>query len=72
MTEAIFHDVLTGFNKNMILQKRNILSFIDNCSAHSHNLDFSNIKIAFLPMDARVIKCLKGAYIVKLARKLVH
>ena len=80
MTADIFHKFLKNLNIEMIKQKRKILLFVDNCSAHPDNMVFSNVKIEFLPpnstsrlkpMDAGVIKCLKGAYRLKLAYKLV-
>jgi hypothetical protein len=80
MTTDIFLDVFTKWNNEMARQNRKILMFIDNCPSHpQQGLNFSNMKVVFLspnstsvtqPMDAGVIKCLKGYYRVSLARKL--
>ena len=80
MNGEVSIDYLQKINIELIKQKRSILLFVDNCSAHP-NLSFSNIKILFLPpnttsvlqpMDAGIIKWFKGSYRVKLARKLIR
>ena len=80
MNGEIFFDYLQKLNVEFIKQKRSILLFIDNCTAHPQNLSLSNIKILFFPpnttsvlqpIDAGIIKCFKGGYRVKLARKLI-
>ena len=80
MNGEIFFDYLQKLNVEFIKRKRSIFLFIDDCTAHPQNLSLSNIKILFLPsnttsvlqpMDAGIIKCFKGGYRVKLARKLI-
>ena len=79
MTGKTFTKFIESLDKKMTIKKRYILIFGDNCSSHLQNLAFSNVKILFLPsnttsktqpMDAGVIKCLKGHYRVKLAKKV--
>lgn len=76
MTRAIFEEHLEQWNRSLRCQNRQILLLLDNCSAHPQGLQFSHIKIQFLPpnttseiqpMDMGVIKTLKGHY-----RKLVN
>jgi hypothetical protein len=52
-------------------KKRKILLLVDNCPAHPHIQDLSNIKLVFLPpnatsvlqpMDIGIIKRFKGYY----------
>jgi hypothetical protein len=71
MTSETFTSILSKFNKKLIKEERKVLLFLDNCSCHSENLSFSNIKIVFLPKnstsvlqpcDAGIIKCIKGQY----------
>ena len=68
MNRNIFADFVSKLNQKMLQEKRHILLFIDNCSAHPTTLSYSNVKILFLlanttsvthPMGAGVIKCLK-------------
>lgn len=70
MDTDIFKRTLLSINEEMKREDRNILLFIDNCTAHPH-LKFSNIKLMFLPtnstsvlqpMDQGVIKCFKSHY----------
>ena len=49
MTADIFTRVIEKLNKKMISRKRFIILFVDNCTAHPANLNFSNVKILFLP-----------------------
>ena len=44
MKIILFKEQLERLNAHMKLQKRNILLFVDNCSAH-----LSNVKLVFLP-----------------------
>ena len=81
MTGEIFLDIVNKLNKQMVIQNRFIILFVDNCKAHpAIGYCFSNVKICFLPknstsllqpMDAGVIKCFKGNYRVKLCRKII-
>ena len=71
MTGEIFTQIMEKWNRALVIKGRFIILFIDNCKAHPDQkmINFSNIKIYFLPpnstsvtqpMDAGVIKCLKG------------
>ena len=71
MTGEIFSQIMEKWNSAFVLKDRFILLFIDNCKAHpaQQMFNFSNIKVFFLPpnstsvthpMDAGVVKCLKG------------
>jgi hypothetical protein len=80
MTSETFTNILSKFNKKLIKEERKVLLFLDNCSCHSENLIFSNIKIIFLPKnstsvlqpcDAGIIKCIKGQYRTQLVKHLI-
>ena len=43
-----FSGILTEFNKAMLYQKRHVLLFLDNCSAHV-DLNLTNVKVQFFP-----------------------
>lgn len=49
MTTDLFYEFITKFNKFNLDNKRFAILFVDNCSAHPENLNFSNVKIHFLP-----------------------
>ena len=79
MTGEIWISIWTQVNNKLIKENRNIILFVDNCSAHPI-LSFSNIKIIFLPpnttsklqpMDAGIIKVFNGLYRVKMAKKFI-
>ena len=70
MTEEIFTAYLLARNAELKRQGRKILLFVDNCRAHT-DIKLSNIVLQFLPanttatlqpMDAGVIKNIKGLY----------
>jgi len=80
MTEEIFTKILSYFNDKMVMQKRNVLFFVDNCPSHPQKLKFSNVKLVFLPKnttarlqpcDAGVISWVKRNYRSKIVRKLL-
>ena len=79
MNASIFKEFLTKLNNRLEREDRSIILFIDNCAAHP-KLQFSQIKLVFFPpnttsrlqpMDAGIIKCLKGYYRNKVIRKLI-
>ena len=79
MTNKLFEEYLKIFNQKMKKEKRQILMFIDKCPAH-HFVEFSNIKMKFLPenttsilqpMDQGVIKCFKSYYRKRIVKKLI-
>lgn len=51
MTSSIFTEWVTQLNKQMKQKKRKILLFIDNCPAHPKDLQFSNVKVQYLPAN---------------------
>lgn len=71
MTRAIFTDWLRTLDRKFAAQNRNVLLFVDNCSAHCDISGLKAIRLAFLPknttavlqpMDLGVIKNLKTLY----------
>lgn len=79
MTANIFRNTLTELNQRMIKENRNILLFIDNCSAHP-KLSFTNIKLLFFPpnttsvlqpMDQGVIRSFKSFYRRGVSKRLI-
>lgn len=79
MTAAFFSEWLKKFNNKILQQNRNIILFVDNCTAHPM-IKLSNIKLVFLPtntssvlqpMDAGIIKALKGYYRTKIIRRIL-
>ncbi|XP_076330510.1 uncharacterized protein LOC143236122 [Tachypleus tridentatus] len=79
MTIPIFTEWAKKFNNNMKLQKRNVLLFIDNCTAHVA-IPLSNVKIVLLPpnatsklqpCDAGVIQTVKLLYRKTFLRQLL-
>jgi hypothetical protein len=52
MRSDIFKEILIKFNRKLIKENRNVLLFLDNCGAHPKDLNFSNIKIQFLPKNS--------------------
>ena len=55
MTAAIFTEWLSGWNDELVASGREVLLFIDNCSAHPSNCNFSNINLQFLPPNTTSI-----------------
>nr|XP_024218269.1 tigger transposable element-derived protein 6-like [Halyomorpha halys] len=81
MTRDIFTDWLRSIDIHMRLNKRKILLFIDNCSAHTHLPQFENIKIIFLPpnttsrlqpMDQGIIKNFKQLYRTEVVKLILQ
>lgn len=71
MTTSIFEKVLSNLDLKFRKQKRTILLFIDNCTAHPVDTKLTNIKVIFFPanmtsvlqpMDQGVIKTFKHYY----------
>lgn len=70
MTAEVFEKYLKELNVQMQSEKRKILLFLDNASSHP-NLQFSNVKLVFLPpcttsklqpLDAGIIANFKVHY----------
>lgn len=80
MTAEIFEDWLRKLDKTFRKQNRNILLFIDNCTAHKSIPLMDSVKVIFLPpnmtsvvqpMDQGIIKNLKHFYRCLLVRNLL-
>ena len=80
MTGAIFTNYLEKLNARMRREKRKILMVLDNCPAHPSSLNFSNIKLAFLPpkctshtqpLDLGIIAAMKVQYRQLLVQRVV-
>ena len=72
MTSELFREWLEHLNSKMSAQERNILMFVDNCSAHP-DVQLSNVKLVFLPpntsrlqpCDADIIANLKTLWLLR-------
>ena len=71
MTALLFTEWANQLNNKFRLTGRKVLLLMDNCSAHPHDLQLSNIKFLLLPpnttsrsqpMDAGVIANFKQLY----------
>jgi hypothetical protein len=49
MTSSLFSVWLLNFDWKIKLENQKVILFIDNCTAHNHNSEFSSIKVHFLP-----------------------
>ena len=49
MTRTIFEKFLQNLDRKMRLQKRKIILFLDQCTAHTQHLKFENVRVEFLP-----------------------
>lgn len=81
MSGVLFEEWLNSVNAKMKTQKRKVLLFLDNCSAHPMNLKFTNLTLCPLPanttsvlqpMDQGIIKCFKCFYRKRLIRHIVY
>lgn len=80
MTADIFKGWLIKIEKKMIKEKRKILLFIDNCTAHHIIPQLKAVKVYFFPpnttsklqpLDQGIIKNFKSAYRKEVVRKLI-
>ena len=80
MTGDFFTEWVKGINSLMKRQKRKILLFLDNATSHSHDLEFSNVKLKFLPanttsvlqpLDQGIIWAFKARYRKKFLKHLI-
>lgn len=80
MTAEIFKGWLIKVDKKMTKEKRKILLFIDNCTAHNIIPPLKAIKVKFLPpnttsklqpLDQGIIKNFKSFYRKEVVRKLI-
>jgi hypothetical protein len=81
MTGDIFSSYLKKMDRQMRDKNRKIALILDNCSAHPHIGDLTNISLYFLPpnttsmiqpMDAGIIKNLKHYYRQDLVKKKIR
>ena len=81
MTSSIFSDFLKKWNRRLGIQKRKVLLFMDNCTAHKVNMRLANIDIKFLPanttsviqpMDQGIIASFKVQYRRRMVQSLIH
>ncbi|CAG5026229.1 unnamed protein product [Parnassius apollo] len=80
MTCTIFSDWLKNLNQEMKAQKRKILMFVDNCTAHNNMPELSHIKLVYLPanttsklqpMDQGIINNFKIYYRKEVVRHVI-
>lgn len=81
MTPTIFSNWLCEWDKELQAKSRSILLLIDNCAAHSKNVELKNITLQFLlpnttsfiqPLDMGIIKNLKVRYRMKLVNFILE
>lgn len=80
MTANLFECWLKNLNKKMKTEKRKIVLFIDNCTAHSTIPKMENVKIEFLPpnttsklqpLDQGIIQSFKVKYRHHMVKKML-
>ncbi len=80
MTAEFFSGWLKSFDKAMEKQKRKVILFLDNCTAHSPDVSLKCIRIQFLPpnttsklqpMDRGIIKNVKHKYRREVVRRYI-
>lgn len=80
MTCDIFSQWLKTLDKQMRKRQKQILMFIDNCTAHGDIPDMTNIKIKYLPpnttsklepLDQGIIQCFKMHYRKEVVRQFL-
>ncbi|CAG4935600.1 unnamed protein product [Colias eurytheme] len=78
MTSAIFKNWLINIDKKMAKEKRKILLFLDNCTAHNDIPQMKAVKIHYLPatsklqpMDQGIIKNFKSLYRKEVVRNML-
>ena len=81
MNGDLFSKYMEAWNEKMKERGRNILVFLDNCSAHPADKKFSNIRLSFLPanttshlqpMDQGVIRSFKSHYRRRLIQYIIR
>ncbi|XP_064410227.1 tigger transposable element-derived protein 4-like [Latimeria chalumnae] len=80
MTSSFFQEWLKNWERELRLQNRHVCLLIDNCLAHSVNVNLSHVVLKFLPpnttlvmqpMDMGVIKNFKGHYRTHLNARII-
>ena len=69
MTSKLFTSWLADFNRQMRLQSRHVLLFLDNAPSHPKDQTYSNVKLQ--PLDQGIIKCMKSHHRKHLLRKVI-
>lgn len=81
MTGVIFSSWIRTLDKQMAKQKRKVCMVVDNCAAHPHVSDLTNVELIFLPpnttaksqpCDQGVIHSLKSHYRRQVLEKIIH
>lgn len=81
MDREIWSEFLRGFNRKMGMERRKVLLFVDNCSAHKTDIQLKNVSIKFLPanttsviqpMDQGVIQSFKNHYRCRLVQTVIN
>ena len=80
MTANLFETWIRSLDRQFCRQKRQVILFLDNCTAHPPIDGLTNIRLAFLPpnttaklqpLDQGIIRSLKALYRKKLLAKLI-
>lgn len=81
MTTCVFEDWLHALDAKMGARNRNILLFVDQCSAHPKHMSLRNVKVVFFPanctsvlqpLDLGIIQALKMSYKKMLLQKMLR
>ncbi|XP_064414294.1 tigger transposable element-derived protein 4-like [Latimeria chalumnae] len=73
MTSSLFQEWLKNWERELHLQNRHVCLLIDNCLAHSVNVNLSHIVLKFLPpnMTWMSFKNFKGHYRARLNARII-
>ena len=82
MVSEIFKEWIVAFARKMILKKRKVVLFVDNCPSHPHSIQekLKNVKLIFFPLNATsklqpldpgIIKNVKMLYQNQIIRKMI-
>jgi len=80
MNSHLYEEWLSGVNKQMRCQKRNILIFVDNAPSHPH-VTLSNVMVVFLPpnttsviqpMDQGIIQTMKLKFYQQQSQRIIR
>ena len=81
MTSDIWTKWIRAFNNKMKYKNRNVALVIDNCPAHPHVKDLTNVEVVYLPAtttsktqpcDQGIIQALKRRYRSYILQKFIH
>ena len=79
MTAHLFDQYLAWFNRTMIARDRKAVLLVDNCPAHKTLIEYSHVKVVFLPAnttsimqpcDQGIIRAFKARYQALRSRRL--